>query len=286
MAFSILDVPTDARPMSSSRRTDISEADDVSDDSWTSLVGVAIAVTILASWGLHLVVLLGWGASLLPTWLWPLSIGLQTFLHTGLFITAHDAMHGTVCPRHEGLNDALGRIAVVLYALFSYESLRREHWAHHDHPVTASDPDAADEGRAGWLAWYLDFMGTYLGVGQLIGMAVVYNVLMHGIGLSAMALNLFWVLPSLLSTLQLFTFGTYLPHRREDGTFRDEHRARSNDYAPWLSFLTCYHFGYHWEHHARPHLPWWRLPAYRRRRLDNTTESVSRASYERPDAGR
>ncbi|MBD3338449.1 MAG: beta-carotene ketolase, partial [Candidatus Lokiarchaeota archaeon] len=23
------------------------------------------------------------------------------------------------------------------------------------------------------------------------------------------------------------------------------------------------HFGYHWEHHEYPNIPWWRLPAVR-----------------------
>jgi len=36
-------------------------------------------------------------------------------------------------------------------------------------------------------------------------------------------------------------------------------RARSLDVHPALSFLACYHFGYHFEHHARPDLPWWTL---------------------------
>ena len=31
------------------------------------------------------------------------------------------------------------------------------------------------------------------------------------------------------------------------------------DLHPVLSLLACFHFGYHYEHHARPDLPWWRL---------------------------
>jgi beta-carotene/zeaxanthin 4-ketolase len=74
---------------------------------------------------------------------------------------------------------------------------------------------------------------------------------------------LFWALPALLSALQLFTFGTYLPHRPAPPGFADRHNARSNDY-PWLvSLLTCFHFGYHHEHHLSPGTPWWRLPTLR-----------------------
>ncbi|MFA9473554.1 MAG: fatty acid desaturase [Filomicrobium sp.] len=27
-----------------------------------------------------------------------------------------------------------------------------------------------------------------------------------------------------------------------------------------MSLLTCFHFGYHHEHHLQPDVPWWRLP--------------------------
>jgi beta-carotene ketolase (CrtW type) len=38
----------------------------------------------------------------------------------------------------------------------------------------------------------------------------------------------FWALPAILSSLQLFYFGTYLPHRRGEEPFPDDHQARSN----------------------------------------------------------
>ena len=74
---------------------------------------------------------------------------------------------------------------------------------------------------------------------------------------------LFWALPSLLASLQLFYFGTYLPHRRDETPFLDPHQARSNGYSYLASLATCFHFGYHHEHHADPSVPWWRLPAFR-----------------------
>ncbi|WP_208766779.1 fatty acid desaturase [Nostoc flagelliforme] len=27
--------------------------------------------------------------------------------------------------------------------------------------------------------------------------------------------------------------------------------------------MSCYHFGYHQEHHEYPDVPWWKLPAYK-----------------------
>nr|MBA2748547.1 fatty acid desaturase [Tatlockia sp.] len=38
------------------------------------------------------------------------------------------------------------------------------------------------------------------------------------------------------------------------------HCAQTNPLPTWLSFITCYHFGYHYEHHEHPDVPWWGLP--------------------------
>jgi len=70
---------------------------------------------------------------------------------------------------------------------------------------------------------------------------------------------LFFSLPLLLSSLQLFVFGTYLPHRALEPQ-AEAHRPRSLNLPVWLSLLTCYHFGYHWEHHQYPWLAWHQLP--------------------------
>jgi len=76
-----------------------------------------------------------------------------------------------------------------------------------------------------------------------------------------------WILPLLLSALQLFVVGTVLPHRRAEAC-GNRHRAESLALPPWLSLLACYHFGYHWEHHEYPHVPWFGLAGVRRQHLD------------------
>jgi beta-carotene ketolase (CrtW type) len=225
--------------------------------------GVVIAATVLLAWLGTLVfalsadfTALGWTAA-------PLAL-LMTFLYTGLFITAHDAMHGTVAPAHPRLNSAIGTLATRLYALFSFRMLLRKHREHHAHPASDGDPDFHDGAHPGLARWYLHFFFTYVTWKQLLGMAVLYNALKYIAGVPDMNLILFWALPAILSTFQLFYFGTYLPHRETAEPYREPHRARSNDYGVLLSFLTCYHFGYHEEHHSRPGVPWWRLPAARR----------------------
>lgn len=225
-------------------------------NSLSTVRGVATALAIIGLWLCSLAVLF-WApislALLVPGLFW------MTFLSTGLFITAHDAMHGTVAPASRVLNDALGGLAVGLYALFSYRKLRTKHHEHHAHPaVVGEDPDYHDGEHDGFWRWYAHFVLGYVGVWQIVGMAIVFNLLSHVVGVPEPNLLCFWVAPALLSTLQLFLFGTYLPHRGEHEA-SDPHRARSSGYPRWLSFLTCYHFGYHSEHHEQPGVPWWRL---------------------------
>ena len=93
---------------------------------------------------------------------------------------------------------------------------------------------------------------------MLTALLLVYLLALHVSPLNALV---FWGLPALLSAAQLFYFGTYLPHRQEALPFRDAHNARSSGYSWPVSLLTCYHFGYHHEHHLHPGVPWWRLPA-------------------------
>ena len=119
-----------------------------------------------------------------------------------------------------------------------------------------------------WLAYQpaLLYIDTFRYLGNLEELRPTdLNPLGYTLLLGAPTANtlLFWAVPSILSSLQLFAFGTYLPHRHEEEAFRDRHNARSNDYPRWLSLLTCFHFGYHHEHHAKPGTPWWRLPSIR-----------------------
>ena len=218
-----------------------------------------VAALILALWGLGLFFLLGVAGS--PALWWPAAVLTQTFLYTGLFITAHEAMHRNITDAR-WLNDAIGQLCVGLYALFSFRSLREKHHRHHRHPASSLDPDYHDGEHLSPRRWYLSFMLRYVSVWQVVGMASLFNIGDHLLGLSTLNLIVFWVTPSLLSTLQLFYFGTYLPHRGPDEAFTDEHRARSSEGAVWSSFVSCYHFGgYHHEHHKDPSVPWFRLPS-------------------------
>jgi beta-carotene ketolase (CrtW type) len=189
--------------------------------------------------------------------------GLTMWLCTGLFICAHDAMHGLILPRSPKANAIVGQLCLGLYAGLSYKSLLRGHIAHHAHPSTEEDPDYWPS-KLGPAGWYGRFMLSYLTPLPIILVAGTYHTMVHVVGIAPYSLITMWIIPQVLSSVQLFYFGTYLPHR-PGHPFEGEglYKARSNSYPTWLSLLTCYHFGYHYAHHRAPWVPWWRLPQYR-----------------------
>ena len=226
--------------------------------------GLFIAIIIISVWATSLVFLLTRNLHEFPTLLIPLAILWQTFLYTGLFITAHDAMHGAVFPANRNINNAIGTLVVFIYALFSYKNLVHKHWEHHKFPASPQDPDFHDGIHKKLFQWYVRFIRNYITWKLILGMAILFNVLLHLFHFAISNLLLFWVAPALSSTLQLFYFGTLLPHRETSESYKDKHRARSVRLPVWLSFLTCFHFGgFHWEHHAYPNPAWWELASTR-----------------------
>ncbi|TPE46463.1 fatty acid desaturase [Amaricoccus solimangrovi] len=229
-----------------------------------SLVSGLLAGSVVLCWlTLHVAAVWHLDAAARPGLALAALLGL-TWLSVGLFIIAHDAMHGSLAPGRPGLNAAAGRLALTLYAGFSWRKLVVKHMAHHRHAGTERDPDFG-HGRRGPVAWYADFVRTYFGWREffVLGGATILYALLLGPRWPYVG---FWVAPSLLASIQLFVFGTFLPHRRGDDGFPDRHNARSTRMGAPLSLLTCFHFGgYHHEHHLDPSVPWWRLPAPRAR---------------------
>ena len=190
---------------------------------------------------------------------------LNCWLFTGLFITAHDCMHNSIVPRRPDINRFIGQCSLYLYAGLQYDLLHKGHILHHRHTATDADPDYIHQNSSPKFMlvfrWYLSFLRSYLTWHPFLWMALWFTLFDRVLNISVAAMLWCWITPQLLSTVQLFYFGTYLPHRGdfEVGTFP----ARSNDYPHWLSMLTCFHFGYHAEHHQSPHVPWWYLPKIR-----------------------
>ncbi len=230
-----------------------------------SVVGLALAVALMSAWsGLHVYSVFFHPLAQVAPLITVAMVPLICWLNVGLFIIAHDAMHGSLAPGRPKVNRVFGGLALRLYAGFAFDRLRPKHFEHHRSPGSEQDPDFST-GKPGFLRWYGTFFSRYFGVREF---TVLFAITVAYLAIGARLANLlfFWALPAILSSVQLFYFGTFLPHRREGDEFADHHRARSNGFSWLASLMSCYHFGYHHEHHLAPQVPWWGLPAERRRR--------------------
>jgi len=225
----------------------------ISKENKTLTNGTVLAYIIIFSWLGLITFAFTFNTYLTNLWNIPIIL-IMTHLYTGLFITAHDAMHGSAS-NNAKLNNFIGTICVLLYAGFSYKTIREKHFKHHRHVATDDDPDYHG---SHFIGWFFKFMLNYIGVVQIIALAIVYNILNRLLSISSLNLILFWILPSLLSSIQLFYFGTYLPHKNPE-TINNKHRSRSLNVNAFWGFISCYFFGYHFEHHSNPGLPWWKL---------------------------
>lgn len=212
--------------------------------------GLLIGWGIIVLWAVSLIFLLQVNLS----WSNPLTylgILIQMHLYTGLFITAHDAMHGIVSSNKKW-NKITGWTAALLFSYNFYWKLFPKHHEHHRYVATNKDPDYHPSGK--FFIWYFSFIKQYVTIWQILLMAVTFNILK--LFLPTENLIVFWMAPAILSTLQLFFFGTYLPHMGESD---NEHHSTSQSQNHFWAFISCYFFGYHYEHHNSPGTPWWRL---------------------------
>src|SRR4051812_4488688 len=168
-------------------------------------VGLSLAALIVAGWAaVHVygVFVHRWTpAGILAA---PLLVALQCWLNVGLFIVAHDAMHGSLAPFRPAVNRWVGRVALALYAGFSFDRLIGKHFEHHRHAGTPLDPDFDANHPAAFWPWFLCFFRTYFGwreFGVLAALLVVYLVVLGASPANALVL---WGLPAILSALQLF----------------------------------------------------------------------------------
>ncbi len=194
-----------------------------------------------------------------------LCIPVMTFLYTSMFIVGHDSMHGSICPTFPTLNDMFGKTAMTLYACFDYDEMRKKHMLHHAHTgIPNEDPDfhkrQNNESHL-FVKWYFDFMTQYMNLKQLAFlMLTVY--LLQWCGASQADLLLFMGVPGMLSGMQLFYFGTYLPHCPPFHTEKEKaYRTMSSCLHKnrLMSYIQCLHFDCHIEHHENPNVPWWKL---------------------------
>jgi len=238
-------------------RTNIGSAD----KRRTTIIGLGLAVAVTLSWlALHVYAVFFVDLAAINLLLVLAIVALQCWLYVGIFIVAHDCMHGSLAPGRPLVNRWFGRLCLFLYAGFDFDALKAKHRDHHRHAGTEHDPDFHEDNPDSFWPWYAAFFSEYFSGREL---AIIFvAVLVYVLALGAPLINVwvFWAIPALASSVQLFYFGTYLPHQPSREPFSDAHNSRTNDYPHWLSLLTCFHFGYHHEHHLFPYLPWWRLP--------------------------
>ena len=232
-------------------------------------VGLALAGAIFAAWiGLHVYSLfvfeLSWAS--LPVGI--LLAALLCWLSVGLFIVSHDAMHGSLAPGRKRLNGFIGGALLFLYAGFGWRKMRSAHFDHHRHAGRDGDPDFDTNNPAHFGRWYGTFLMRYFGWRSALFVSSVVLVYWLVFGVPMTQIVLLYGLPAIASSLQLFYFGTYRPHNHRGEEFPDDHNARSERFGTLTSLVTCFHFGYHHEHHLAPHVPWWGLPHHRRKQSE------------------
>jgi len=218
-------------------------------------MGLFIAILIILTWGGHLVYSLVY---LVPDFTSPwmyFHVLLQGYLFTGLFITGHDAMHGTVTENRR-VNQAVGWLATFLFAGLLYNKLIKNHGLHHQYPAQEKDPDFYANSQ-NFFKWFGVFMYRYVTIWQILIMAGIYNILL--IWFDDTNLLVFWITPALLGTLQMFYFGVFVPHKQPHKENMKPYNARTQNKNHIKAMLSCYFFGYHYEHHESPRVPWWKL---------------------------
>ena len=225
---------------------------------FTNGLPLRVAIIIIGIWALSL-----WKCcqiqigTLQPIWLLCL-VRWQTWIYTWLFITAHDAIPGSIHPLPQ-IDRVIGQLCLWLYAGFDYSLLASKHHLHHQYPASDRDPDFHDGISSHFWGWYAHFVCEHVSWGQAINLVMMLGIYVIICQCAIPNLILFWIIPSLLSSLQLFYFGTFLPHREPPDGYINPHRALTIARSRWWSLISCYHFGYHQEHHQFPHIPWWQL---------------------------
>ncbi len=250
-----------------------------------SVIGLALAALIAGGWlAIHFygmfVFELTW-ASL------PVALALatvQVWLSVGVFIVCHDAMHGSLAPGMKRVNSVIGAGLLMLYAGFNWRTLRDAHFTHHKLSGHTGDPDFDEDNPGNFLRWYWTFFKRYFGWQSLVFVHTVVGIYLLVFDVPFMQILVLYGAPALLSSLQLFYFGTFRPHHHSaEHTFADRHNARSNDFGALASLVTCFHFGYHLEHHRQPEVPWWALPAAKKAGVGKADGGVGTGSIAAAD---
>ena len=175
-------------------------------------LGLGLALAIIAAWlSMHIA-----GVFYVPLENAALVVTVllfQCWLNVGLFIIAHDCMHGSLAPRWPRVNTLMGTLSLAIYAGFSYAKLLPAHHCHHRVPGTEEDPDFSVAHSDNPTLWFVEFVRRYFGLREFAILTTLLTLYLVVLAVPLERMLLFWALPAIASSMQLFYFGTYLPHR-------------------------------------------------------------------------
>lgn len=189
---------------------------------------------VFGSWlAVHLWALLAFTISA-RNWLLVLPIfALQCWLSVGLFSVAHGAMHGSLAPGLAQVTAMVGALLLLICAGFGWQKLRTAHFDHAgmsaQQPIRISMPAIRSTSQHFW-AWCRLFLRRHFGWRSMACVGTVVLVYLTAFGALLKNIVLLYGLPAFASSLQLFCFGSYCPHRREGPASADHHRSPS---VPW-----------------------------------------------------
>ena len=225
---------------------------------WAAALNLALGAVFLASIPLGFVAI-----DAHPLWALAISPWLVCCF-TGLFILAHEAIHGTLVPGHPRLGHALGWLFAFAFVFMDYGTLRARHFEHHQRPGREGDPDAHPSGR--FLPHFASFIYRYLRIWQVALLVLAGNAV--GQAGHTRAMLCAYVVPAIASTLIVFTVGIFLVHHprlRALGVADERHRSVGVDLGGAGSLLAILFFNTHWLHHEHPQLNWLQLGLHRSR---------------------
>ena len=87
-------------------------------------IGILLALLVITSWLVVHIYSLFFHELASPFWITAGLIAVQCWLYTGLFIVAHDAIHGVLFPNSPKANTAIGTAIFFVYAGFNWTIMR------------------------------------------------------------------------------------------------------------------------------------------------------------------
>ncbi len=166
--------------------------------------------------------------------------------YVGLFIISHDLHHNKNPSFYQNF---LGRLCLFCYGGFRLEDFSKNHNLHHKFPgLINKDPDFDNSYP---IIWYSKFIYRYISINQLVNEIIIFQLL-YFTKVNFENMLLFWFIPCIYASIQLYYYGTYLVHK-ENGMIINSNLPK------FAKLLTCYNFGNHKEHHKYPNKSWLEL---------------------------